>query len=149
MWYLYVTDVGLLPPKIAADYGRLGALISVGPGRGGDVPGASWVELDPDSIPDADWDEATSTLVDSGRRFQITYAEFWDRLTDAEQDDIYDLATTNQAANRLVERIRMNLARPEGHKLINLQSAKAQNILDYLVTQGILTTQRKAEIVGT
>ena len=151
MWYLYVSDVGSLPPAVAADYGRLGALVSVANKRSSDVPGCTWVELDPSSIPEASWDEAAQTLVDSGSRFNTSWANLWDELTDAEQDAVFDLAASNANANRVMRRIEFSIAKrgAEGEKeIVDKRGAKVQAVLDFLVSQGILTTQRKDEIVG-
>lgn len=147
MWYFYVSDLASAPEKITRDYGRVGALIAVSPSRGPAVSGCSWIEIDPSSITDAAWDEATQTLIDGGARFNITWRDFWGRWTDAEQDALFDLAPTNTQANRLVERIRMNLADPENN-VFNVNGNRASQILDWLVAQNVLTSNRVDEIKG-
>jgi hypothetical protein len=148
MWYFYVSNVDSAPAKITRDYGRLGALVAVGGSRGQELPGCTWVELDPALIPDAKWDESTQTLIDGGARFEVSWKTFWQRLTDAEQDALFDLAQSSAAAYRLVERIRMNLADGEG-VLLSLNSTKADQMLTFLVNQGVITSARRTEIVGT
>lgn len=148
MWYFYVSDVASAPAKITRDYGRLGALIAVGGSRGQELPGCTWVELDPSLTPDAVWDESTQTLVDGGARFEVSWNTFWERLTDAEQDALFDLAQSNNNAYRLVERVRMNLANSDGSPL-SLNGTKADQMLTFLVNQGVITAARRTEIVGT
>lgn len=148
MWYFYVSDVDLAPAKITRDYGRLGALVAVSGSRGQELPGCTWVELDPSLIPDAKWDESSQTLVDGGARFEVTWNTFWQRLDDAEQDALFDLAQSSNAGYRLVERIRMNLADVEGVPL-SLTGTQADQMLTFLVNQGVITAARRTEIVGT
>lgn len=147
-WYLYVNDPAQAPASIAQDYGRVGALVSEARNRSSDIPGCTWVELDPTAIQDPKWDEATQTLVDSGARFIVRWRDFWNRWTYAEQDALFDLAETNANANKLLQRIRMNLSDPEA-KQIDLNSAEGREVVSSLVNTGVLTQARADEIKGS
>lgn len=131
----------------SANYARVGALITTSPKQGQDFPGTTWLLRDPDLVQDPQWDEATQDYIDGEVRFNLSWTDLWVRLTTAEQMNIIDNSQSQQWAHRMVWQFTLGMAAGQG-ETVKLTEGKGLQVLDSMETNGVITAQRRSEILN-
>lgn len=91
------------------------------------------------------WDASVPGWVEKPANRRIRMDQLWDRLTEAEQAAFYSLPPDDQYAAKVDAAIHRNKTLANG--ILNLDSPVVGGMLDLLVAAGVLTAERKEEVL--
>jgi len=142
MFCVYVTDPDLLEnPDHQKNYARMGALVSISSVDPVDV-GAGLAVVEKTYVTGWLWDESLLEFVDPGVPENIGVQEFFDLLTTNEILAYFSAGPEIEPVRRAFDSyIAMR-------KSISRSSGEVSMLLDILVDAGVLTADRKAELVA-